>query len=151
VLEKGPFDVIVAFPLPSGLFVNASFKPDLLGRARAGKSLGKAIPFEGISEERNSCLTVRDDVWQYWYYRGPGISKFDDVREISAGQGGESWICKKILKTYRQQLGQESSALKGVHRDTLYLVFAAAPWTTGPGPRRVEQAREYLKIVFASH
>jgi len=148
VLEKAPFDIVVAFPLPSGLFVNASFKPDLLALARTGASLGKAIPFEGISEDRNNCLTVRDDAWQYWYYRGPGISKFDDVRELSTGQGGESWVCKKILKSYRQTPGQPGSVLKEIQRDRLYLVFAAAPWTTGPGPRRVEQAREYLKIMF---
>ncbi|MFW5840715.1 MAG: hypothetical protein ACOCZE_09060 [Planctomycetota bacterium] len=146
-LRRGGFDLIFAFPVPSGVFVNASARPDFGREALAGADLAGQSPLVGLDEPNPAVLRITDRKWQYWYYLGPGISKFTDVREVQPGQGQRiTWVCRKGILGYR--VGSDRPVdLRSYPYDDLYLVIIKADWNAGH-TQRVEQAREVLHIRF---
>jgi hypothetical protein len=144
VLRREAFDVLVALPTPGGVFVNASTSPDLARYARDNRRVDDRVALEAFSEEPSSILTLADRGFAYWYYMGPGISKFTDVRVLGHPQRGRTWVCKKSLTHWRDGNGP-AVKLEHLSADQLYLVFVKADWE---GQRRVEQAHEWLRVVF---
>ena len=146
VLRRGPFDILVALPTPGGVFVNADTQPSLHAIASSGGDVAAAAPLRAISENASSVLTLGERTWQYWYYLGPGISKFTDVREVgSRGSTDRTWVCKKALRSLRTPDGQVIPLEGG--RGELYLVFIKAEWDASH-TERLEQSREALRILF---
>lgn len=146
-LNRAGFELIFAFPVPSGVFVNASARPDFFRMAIEGGDLAGAAPLVGIEQDNPAVLHLNRAKWHYWYYLGPGISKFTDVRKVQPGPNSRiTWVCRKALGGYRVETGRAVD-FRSYPYDDLYLVIVKGDWDT-THTRRIEQAREVLHIRF---
>jgi hypothetical protein len=146
-IRKDTFGIVVRFPVPDEILVNASFNPASFDAARDGKPF-KEIPgfFDlGMAEgtfNEGLFLFVSDHAPNAWYYKNENDHRFDSVT-LDAG----IITCRRTIARVIFQDSDKAVAVKDLTRTGLYLVFMHTEWTADYS-EQIETRRDYLEIVF---
>ena len=144
-LGKKPFTVILTFSRFDGVMVNASVRPLLLEAVRAGRSVQEIlpIPIRGLAEGLNNPqqqIFVTDKGYNFWYYMGPTIHRFDDVTE-SKGR----YVCRRRIANVHMEGAIAITPIGSLNANSLNLVFVKADLRA---KQRIPKQTEYITLVF---
>jgi hypothetical protein len=147
-LEKRPFAMVFHFSQLGSMLVQASFKPELVDRARAGQRLEELLGQDSrISEDPmnpDEILQISDrGRYHNWLYLGPEIHRFDrgGVRKIRHG----GYLCRRTVS--RLFVGGREIPVAKCPKDTIYMLFVKTQRSVGSG-RRGELQRDWLELNF---
>jgi len=142
-VKKAPFTLVLVFPALRGVLVNCSDQPGLFDQARTGGAVTKMPPLGRQIEEAagnpHHQVVLTEEAWHHWYIFADSAHKFESVTHKD-----DKYFCRRTVGTYLRP-GAERGGIEQFEGNTLYFVFVKPAWS---GSERIEQDREYLKIVF---
>ncbi|MFN8287913.1 MAG: hypothetical protein U0V74_14245 [Chitinophagales bacterium] len=147
-LQSAPFDLVLFFPSPMGVFINASLEPFTYGpvtKKKSNKKKEDLIGFAttGLTEaafNRDSTITISDNAPNYWYYDSLTSHSFNKVIQTDSG-----FVCKRHLKTLSFISDKKQEIIEG-NMPALYLVLISTMFTKDR--REIELMRAAVKINF---
>ena len=147
-LRKAPFAIFLRFAEPKdAAIVNVSFEPDSARQARDDVPFDQIAGFTGkqIPERRfnpDKVLHVHPTNYGYWNYFSQGSHKFDSVV-----RSGDLWVCRRTVVAFVAGDGGGPRKISQLPSSEIFLtvINIARPEDSR---RRVEKARQFLKLVF---
>ncbi|MBL4668178.1 MAG: hypothetical protein JKY30_02820 [Flavobacteriales bacterium] len=142
-LDKKEFNILVNFPSPMGLLVNASFNDKVLKLASEGRGLATLSQFKDfsvIAEEMlnpEKMIYVSNEGSNYWFYESGEENKFNRA-EVKSG----NYKCTRIIKNFYDLDAALNMEVINVNTP-IYLVFLEKN-----GAENIKMKRTYLKIKW---
>lgn len=144
-LRKAPFTIVLRFPHPDGVFINASTNRRLFDAARGGTPVSRILPIRsGIPEPPGNpqkSIVLTDKGYHYWCMFGQTAHKFEAVAHAKG-----SWVCRRTVANYAGQGRGGLRPISNFDGEAIYLVFVKT--VRGQNHRRVETDKACLKIAF---
>ena len=147
-IRRTRFSLILQFPKPESILVNASFKPETFNNAREGLPINELIGFKntGIPEDlfnRESVIYLSKDSPNFWYYADDSDHRFNSVLKTESG-----YICtREVSGIVDLDESQEKTDLIKIKENTIYIVFIKVEWNESY-TKIIEKARKLLKLKF---
>jgi hypothetical protein len=121
-LKPGPFDIIVEFSEPMGVFANASYNKETYKLALKNTPIDKLRGFleTGIADARFNKereIYIADEAPNYWYYDTDTDNRFNSVEK-----SGNKIICKRTVEKTFDTSTDSTINIADLDK-TLYLVF----------------------------
>jgi hypothetical protein len=144
-LRRAPFTVVVTMPLLGGVMVNASPSARLYDTVAAGGTAGSVLPIpaRGIPENLlnpQQALYVTDTDYNYWYYLGPAVHRFSDVREVEG-----RFVCRRNIAGFAPDSSSPLRPIGDYPGDALHMVFVEVKLS---GHQRVERKATAIMAQF---
>ncbi|MCP4133953.1 MAG: hypothetical protein GY754_23485 [bacterium] len=147
-LLKKPFSIVIHFPEPDSVFVNASFEPGSFMAAFEGKKVEEVVGFEGkgMAEElfnKEETLMLSNSSPNFWQYASANEHRFSDVITKEG-----VYICKRnVSHIINVDNDNEKITVSNLKGNALYLVIMKMEWNEDY-TQKIEKKREFIKISF---
>lgn len=147
-IRRTKFSIILKFPRPESILVNASFKSETFNKAREGLPINELLGFKntGIPEDlfnRESVIYLSKDSPNFWYYADDSDHRFNTVLKSETG-----YQCTREVSGIVDLDGsQEKTDLIKVRENTIYIVLIKVEWNESY-TKIIEKARKFLKLKF---
>lgn len=145
-LKAAPFDLVLVFPAPMGVLINASLEPFTYGPVTKKKSKKKKeelIGFAntGMAEENfnpGNDIMITDNAPSYWYYDSATAHRFSQVILTDSG-----YVCKRHIESLAFIGDKKKEKIEG-NMPALFLVLMSTMWTKDM--REIELMRAAVKV-----
>jgi hypothetical protein len=147
-IRRTKFTIILKFPQPESILVNASFKPDTFNNAREGLPINELAGFKhtGIPEDlfnRESVIYLSKDSPNFWYYADDSDHRFNSVLKSETG-----YVCSREISGIVDLDGSgEKIDLIKVRENIIYIVLIKVEWNESY-TKIIEKHRKFLKLKF---
>ena len=147
-IRRTNFSIILKFPQPESILINASFKPETFNNAREGLPINELAGFKqtGIPEDlfnRESVIYLSKDSPNFWYYADDSDHRFNSVLKSENG-----YLCTREISGIVDIDGSgEKIDLIKIKEDIIYLVLIKVEWNESY-TKIIEKDRKFLKLKF---
>lgn len=149
VLQKKTLTIVLYFPRPEGILLNASFSSESYEKAKRGEPFDQIPGFTdlGMAEENfnpQTLLIVSKTAPHYWHYHQDGDHRFNDITQRNG-----MFVCRRIIAQImnRDTTPQKLTLVKDLPEQELYLVFMKTEWSQD-FTQQFEKQREYVQVIF---
>lgn len=145
-LKAAPFELVLYFPEPMGVLLNASLEPFTFGPATRKKNTKKKDDLLGFSQTAmaeavfnpDKDIIINDNAPSYWYYDSATSHRFSEVIATDSG-----YLCKRRIEVLSFVADKKQELIEG-NMPALYLVFMSV--MQGKNQHEIELMRAAVKV-----